>query len=254
MTGSSPPAGAGAAQPVANAYSRGWFELFLDRIPDEQTAAEVAFVARHLPLPAYRSVLDLCCGPGRHALRLAARGYSVTGIDRDDAAIAAARERARDLPATFRTLDMRDLGSLPGRFDAVVSLWQSFGYFDAATNAGILRQAGDRLRPGGRLILDLYHRDFFERRQGSQEQPIGDVIVRTTRRMEGHRLSVDLDYGPGRQVDRFEWQLYTPEELRALGEAHGLALVVACAGFDEGLPPSPDLPRMQLILEKCHQP
>lgn len=254
MTESARPVGAGAAQPVANAYSRGWFELFLDRIPDEQTAAEVAFVARQLPLPAYRSVLDLCCGSGRHALRLAARGYAVTGIDRDEAAIAAARERARDLPATFRTLDLRDLGALPGRFDVVVSLWQSFGYFDAATNAGILRQAGDRLRPGGRLLLDLYHRDFFERRQGSQEQPIGEVTVRTTRRMEGNRLSVDLDYGPGRPADRFEWQLYTPEELRALGEAHGLALVVACAGFDESLPPSPDLPRMQLILEKRRRP
>ena len=177
MTGLPHPAGVGAAQPVANAYSRGWFELFLDRIPEEQTAAEVAFVARQLPLPAYRSLLDLCCGPGRHALRLAARGYAVTGIDRDEAAIAAACERAGDLPATFRALDLRDLGSLPGRFDAVVSLWQSFGYFDAATNADVLRQAGDRLRPGGRLLLDLYHRDFFARRQGSQEQTIGDVAV-----------------------------------------------------------------------------
>ena len=127
MTGSPRPAGTGAEQPVANAYSRGWFELFLDRIPDEQTEAEVAFVARQLPLPDYRSVLDLCCGPGRHALRLAARGYAVTGIDRDEAAIAAARDRAGDLPTAFYTLDMRDLGSLPGRFDAVVSLWQSFG-------------------------------------------------------------------------------------------------------------------------------
>ena len=254
MTCSPDPEAAQAAQPVANAYSRGWFELFLDRLPDEQTEAEVAFVARQLPLPAYRSVLDLCCGSGRHAVGLAARGYAVTGVDRDETTIAAARARAGDLPATFRALDMRDLGSLPGRFDAVVSLWQSFGYFDEATNAGVLRQAGDRLRPGGRLLLDLYHRDFFERRQGSQEQPIGDITVRTTRRMEGHRLSVDVDYGPGRPPDRFEWQLYTPEELRALGEAQGLALVVACAGFDEGRPPSPDLPRMQLILEKSYRP
>jgi SAM-dependent methyltransferase len=250
VTGSPRPAGAGTAQPVANAYSRGWFELCLDRIPDEQTEAEVAFVARQLPLPAYRSVLDLCCGPGRHALRLAARGYAVTGVDRDEVAIAAARERAGDLPATFRTLDLRDFDSQPGRFDAVLSLWQSFGYFDEATNSRVQRQAGDRLRPGGRLLLDLYHRGFFERRQGSQEQSIGDVTVRTTRRMAGARLSVDLDYGPGRPPDRFEWQLYTPQEVRALGEAHGLMPVVACAGFDEAQPPSPDLPRMQLILEK----
>lgn len=63
---------------MTGTYSSTWFELFLDPIQPMRTATEVAFVARHLPLPTYQSVLDLGCGWGRHARLLAERGYQVT--------------------------------------------------------------------------------------------------------------------------------------------------------------------------------
>ncbi len=59
---------------IANTYSPTWFELFMQPIQPVQTEAEAAFLMRHLPLPAYRSVLDLCCGWGRHAQVLAWHG------------------------------------------------------------------------------------------------------------------------------------------------------------------------------------
>src|SRR6266508_871470 len=67
---------------MKNQYSTTWFEMFLQPIQPVQTEREVAFVARWLPQPAYTTVLDLCCGQGRHARALAARGYRVTGVDR----------------------------------------------------------------------------------------------------------------------------------------------------------------------------
>jgi hypothetical protein len=48
-------------------------------------------------------------------------------------------------------------------------VWQSFGYGDAATNTEVLRQMAAHLRPGGRLVLDTYNRDFFETSQGVRE-------------------------------------------------------------------------------------
>ncbi|HKG95752.1 MAG TPA: methyltransferase domain-containing protein [Gemmatimonadaceae bacterium] len=54
----------------------------------------MAFLERALPRAAISRVLDLCCGPGRHALPLAERGYDVTGVDRDAAALGAARRAA----------------------------------------------------------------------------------------------------------------------------------------------------------------
>jgi 2-polyprenyl-3-methyl-5-hydroxy-6-metoxy-1,4-benzoquinol methylase len=73
---------------VANSYSPTWFELFLETQP--YTAEEVAFVARNLPDPSHHRILDVCCGPGRHARPLAEQGYEVDGnrltaqVDYDD--------------------------------------------------------------------------------------------------------------------------------------------------------------------------
>jgi hypothetical protein len=52
---------------MKNQYSTTWFEVFLQPIQPVQTEREIAFIARWLPPPAYMTVLDLCCGQGRHA-------------------------------------------------------------------------------------------------------------------------------------------------------------------------------------------
>lgn len=74
---------------MANSYSQTWFELFLET--QLYTEYEVTFIARNLPGPDYRRILDVCCGPGRHSRPLAARGYEVVGIDLDETALARAR-------------------------------------------------------------------------------------------------------------------------------------------------------------------
>jgi len=80
------------------------FEVFLDTMPAEWTAAEVEGIERRLPRPAYRRVLDICSGPGRHAQHLIDKGYDVTGVDRDATAI---RQARATIPgATFIELDL----------------------------------------------------------------------------------------------------------------------------------------------------
>ncbi len=76
-----------------NAYSATWHAVFGTR-PEEATAREVAFLARVLPSG---SVLDVCCGTGRHLAGLAALGHTVTGVEREPAVARAAREA---VPAT----------------------------------------------------------------------------------------------------------------------------------------------------------
>jgi SAM-dependent methyltransferase len=234
---------------MTNRYSTTWFELFLEPIPPAQTAHEIAFVARWLPPLAYTTVLDLCCGQGRHARPLAEAGYRVTGIDRSERALAAARRHSDDR-ITYIQGDMRDLDAVPGMFDAAVLLWQSFGYFDAATNTAVLRRIGRKLKPKGRLILDIYHRGFFERNQEVRRFERDGRAVVETKWMDGDRLTVRLDYEPGGTADTFEWQLYTPEEIQALGEACGFGCMAICSGFDEATAASADSPRMQIVFEK----
>ncbi len=233
---------------MTNSYSQDWFDLFMSSVQPAKTADEVAFVSRQLPQPRYHALLDLACGTGRHARLLAGQGYQVLGVDRNVQALRAAQAHAVD-NLRFLQHDMRDLAALPGRFDGVICLWQSFGYFDAPTNEAILRTISDKLIPGGRSILDLYHRDFFERNQGRREFEMGGKTVIEEKHMRGDRLVVELSYG-GAGGDRFEWQLYRPQELWALAANCGLNCKLICSDFKEALPASPQMPRVQNVLEK----
>jgi SAM-dependent methyltransferase len=234
---------------AVNAYSPRWFDLFLRPISAEQTEREAAFLTRQLPLPPCRDVLDLCCGVGRHARALVAAGYRVTGLDRDPAVLAEARRLAGGT-ARYVEGDMRHLNAYAGAFDAVVCLWQSFGYFDDATNAAVLQGMAACLRPGGRLILDLYHRGFFAARSGERRFERDGVAIVSRSRLVGERLTVELAYAASELGDRFEWRLYTPDEIVELADAAGLRATLACADFREGRAPSEESPRMQLVFER----
>ena len=231
-----------------NSYSDTWFALFMDTITGAQTAREVEFLARQLPLPRYARVLDVCCGTGRHAVALAERGYDVTGIDVNRSALARAAETIGG-GARLLEHDMRHIDRLDGPFDAVLLLWQSFGQFDDATNRDVLRQVAHELTGGGRFVLDIYHRAFFETRLGTRaHEKLGRTITES-KQLADNRLVVELDYGDG-NGDRFEWRVFTPDEIADLARQVGLHEIVRCADFDECISPSTDRPRMQLVFEK----
>jgi SAM-dependent methyltransferase len=233
-----------------NAYTDTWFELFLAHQDTDQTAREVAFLQRNLPQPEITSVLDVCCGYGRHAGSLAKAGYRVLGIDRDPQVIARARMTHASPTLSFQVHDMTRLAELRGPFDAVICMWQSFGYHDAATNADVLRQMARLLPIGGTMVLDIYNRDFFERRQGTRASDVHGVEVATTQRIAGNRLLVDLEYQDRQQQETFDWQVFALDSIVDLAASTDLELVVACTSFEEQQPPNADQPRMQLVFSR----
>lgn len=226
-------------------YSRIWFNTFLHTIDPAQTAREVDFIARQMPCAQYRRVFDLCCGAGRHALPLAARAYDVTGIDFDADAIARAREAASS--AAFIHDDVRNIERLHGRWDGAISMWASFGYFAADDNQALLRAIRARLREGGRLILDIYNRGFFDTRLGVRSGERAGVHFTETKRITGGRLHVELSYDGSAATDRFSWQLFDPESIGALLAASCFQVVTTCAAFDETRRVTADEPRMQIV-------
>jgi SAM-dependent methyltransferase len=233
---------------LPNEYSKEWYETFLDPIPAGATGIEVYFVNRQLPVDDFGSVLDLCCGPGRHAAQLVGLGYRILGVDVNEHVVRRARSTCPK--ASFETCDMRNLGSLDGPFDAVVNLWHSFGYFDDETNLDVLRQVRMLLRPGGRAIFDIYNRDHIAGLPREELAGCGGRRIRTQRSWTGrrHRVSIEYDDGPG---DNFEWRLYSPDEFRAACSSVGLSSVLECAWFDESKRPSPEHARMQFVVARA---
>ncbi|MBI5881529.1 MAG: methyltransferase domain-containing protein [Elusimicrobia bacterium] len=127
--------------------------------------AEVRGLLRLLKLRRGASILDLCCGPGRHSLLLAEKGFQVTGLDYSPSYIRQARDKARraGLEARFTRGDMKEL-RFHGEFDAVLNLFTSFGYFDRwSDNLKTLQGAARALKPGGLFLMDVMNGDWLRK-------------------------------------------------------------------------------------------
>jgi ubiquinone/menaquinone biosynthesis C-methylase UbiE len=124
----------------------------LEAVADDNAAA----IWRLLELEPGSAVLDLACGHGRIANRLAERGAQVTGLDRSPGFLDQARAdaRARGVTPNLVQGDMRSLPWPDATFDHVVSWFSSFGYFGDDENRTVLAEAHRVLRPGGRLLLE----------------------------------------------------------------------------------------------------
>lgn len=144
--------------PATTEWFAAWFDslhyhrLYANR--DEREADNLVdrLVAALAP-PDGAAALDLGCGQGRHARRLASHGLRVTGVDLSGASIRAASAHATDA-LRFRRGDMRQpFGS--ASFDYVFNLFTSFGYFeDPADDVTVVHNIADALKPGGVLVLD----------------------------------------------------------------------------------------------------
>ena len=119
---------------------------------DQQVEWIVSRVLRSRPA----RVLDLACGPGLYASRLARQGCEYVGIDFSPASIRHAQEIAgRDgLSCTFRHADMRD-GEFGEGFDLVMMIYGQFNVFQRDRGLQILENAHMALKPGGLLLLEI---------------------------------------------------------------------------------------------------
>ncbi|KYK35874.1 MAG: methyltransferase domain-containing protein [Theionarchaea archaeon] len=140
------------------------------------TAVEVDQILALLRVTAHASILDMCCGPGRHSLELARRHFCVTGVDRTVQYLETAREKAEreGLCVEFVQEDMRHF-CRPETFDGALLVFTSFGYFeDPNENHQVLVNMYTSLKKGGRLVIELMGKEvvariFRERDWGEQD-------------------------------------------------------------------------------------
>ncbi len=112
-------------------------------------------------MPAGARVLDCPCGQGRHSQLLAEAGYNVDGLDYSAHLLEQAKRRGVGSNLRYTRGDMRSLPSKwTSRFDAVVNLFTSFGFFDHPDDdLKVLSEFSRVLRPGGILIWHGGSRD-----------------------------------------------------------------------------------------------
>jgi SAM-dependent methyltransferase len=160
---------------MGNDETRDWFEddslwstwrsaMFPEERWQEATE-EVDCALELLGVSEGARILDLCCGPGRHSLELARRGYAVTAVDRNEQYLADLRGTAdaEGLDVEIVRSDMREFVR-EGGFDAAINLFTSFGYFeDQEDDRRVARNLCRSLQPGGALLIDIIGKEIVAR-------------------------------------------------------------------------------------------
>jgi len=133
---------------------------------DEITRYEIDIFLEILNVYKEASLLDLCCGQGRHSFELYKRGYrNIEGLDRSSYLISKARNKSREtgIPVKFREGDARKLSYRTNSFDVVLILGNSFGYFESSDDdLQVLLSVAKVLKPGGVLLIDVADGDFLK--------------------------------------------------------------------------------------------
>lgn len=233
-----------------------WFgEAYLRLYPQRDDAdAErvVRLIEAVLPLPG-RRVLDLGCGPGRHAAQFHRRGAHVVGFDRSMSLLSRAHHRLAEARLAVVRGDMRRLPFRAGSFDLIVNLFTSFGYFtDDRQHRIMLQEASRLLRKDGTFVLDYLHADAVRATLvAREEQRIGTRRVAIERSItdEGRFVVKEIRLvHEGRSfIERV--RLFDPQELAALLTGAGLTITRRFGGYDGGdMTPSAD--RVILVAEK----
>src|SRR5207248_6233409 len=140
---------------------------------------------------------DVGCGPGRHSLSLARRGFSVVGIDHSAEFVRLARDAAAasELDATFEELDVRTLDR-PGAFDATLCLCQGgFGLLGGHDETDVFGRIAATVRPGGALAVSAFSAAFAVRHleAGEKSDPATGVLheIATVRGPDGTEAPFD---------------------------------------------------------------
>lgn len=202
---------------------------------------EVARLLELLELPSGARVLDCPCGQGRHAHLLAETGFVVDGLDYSRTLLAAAKRRGVSRSLRYSQGDMRALPARwTRRFDAVVNLFTSFGFFDdPGDDLQVLREFARVLKPGGTLIWHGGSRDgvmakFLPRDWWSTADGTMFGQERTFDSLSGFLEITSTWQGPGGSGERtHRIRLYTASELASRMREVGLVVEQAFNAWTE---------------------
>jgi 2-polyprenyl-3-methyl-5-hydroxy-6-metoxy-1,4-benzoquinol methylase len=217
-----------------------WYEELFENYADSYeklcytkgTLGEVDFIEKELGGDRARTILDIGCGTGRHAVELAKRGYTVTGFDLSETLIAKARSKAEaaGVSAEFIRADACTFRS-DRLFDAAILMCEgAFPLMETdEMNYRILENAARALKPGGKFVFTtlnalfpLFHsvKNFLESNGQKTEELTFDLM--TFR--EHSKMEIADDAGRPRTLVCNE-RYYTPPEITWLLKTAGFKTI-----------------------------
>jgi SAM-dependent methyltransferase len=219
----------------------------------EMTRTEVDFLERVLNVEPGGKILDVPCGNGRHAIELARRDYTMTGLDLSEEFIAEARGST---PLAIRWVrdDMRSL-SWTGEFDGAYCFGNSFGYFAREEAGEFLAAVALCLKIGARFVVDtgMAAESILPSLARNRWFRLGDILMLSENRYDPVESRLDIDYtfvrGGAVETRPTASYVFTVRELCRMHEEAGLR-PVELLGSMNGDPYQLGSPRLILVSAK----
>jgi SAM-dependent methyltransferase len=143
--------------------SKGMLEAHLS--PDEEGASRehsfidssVDWIESIAPPNTHPNLIDFGCGPGMYTSRLAKKGYNVVGIDISKRSIAYAKDYAilNDLSIDYRVGNYLEFNDVE-KYDVAILIYCDYGVLSDEARLKILNNIHRALKPGGKLIFDVF--------------------------------------------------------------------------------------------------
>ena len=221
----------------------------------ERTVKEMDFVLSQVNLSPGARVLDVGCGPGRHSIELARRGYDVVGIEPSAAMIQAAKVRATEasVAPTFRQVCGESFVA-SDEFDLAICLFTTLGQISKeGENCELVKRTHEALRPGGFFVVETRQRAPTVQHLQTEERFGGERYTDVSRLYDAVTQTVTevFEVVSPESTQRYllRYRLYNRTELAGLLKEAGFTIVASFGDYD-GNPLIPDSAMMLLIGRK----
>lgn len=196
-------------------FDRNYLRLYGHRDANEANA-QVDLIVKIMNPGKRDRILDLACGDGRYTYLLDQRGYRVMGLDLSRELVTEGRNKYGSL-----NLVVGDMRHIPGRYDIILSLFTSLGYFDDdKKNMEVFRSVGSSLVDGGFFWLDFLNPGFVV--ENLIPETVTEIsskcLVVEKRKIENNRIIKDIHFSEGDEKKHYREsvRLYSRKELESM--------------------------------------
>lgn len=223
----------------------------------KKAVEEVEFILKNIPLNEKFKILDVPCGEGRHSILLAKKGFDVTAIDYSNELLNIAKRKAKEEVVRIKFIqeDMRFM-KIDKKFDVVITLGNSFGYFNDRDNKKFINNVSIHLKPNGYFILDLSNFEGIKKNMAPE--------IKRELDLNGVKVLEEGKFDKINQTSKLIWTIigkdkknklyaklrfYTLLEIEKILKQYNLKILKTYGSF-EGSEYSVDTPRLIIIPQK----
>ncbi len=214
-----------------NEWYKDWFnsELYLSVYQhrnDEDAKQLCDLILSSTNLAKGAKILDAACGAGRHSNIFSGLGFDVVGFDLSKTLlqIAVQNSKQKFLSTKFFCSDIRNV-PLNSKFNLIVNLFTSFGYFTTdEENFRFIKQAYNLLNPGGYYVLDYFNEKLLRKNLVAEsEREVNGGKIFERREISDNRVVKEIKVLSGTEEIKFfeSVALYSKEEILAASSEFG---------------------------------